>query len=120
MRRSLMLGVLVFVQHITRPADDLRRQAGKLGDLDPVAAVGSAGLDLAQEDNPAGILFYRDVEILHAFKAIEFRELVVVRGEESFRAAARVNELDDRPSDGQAVIGRRTPANLVEENERLR
>src|SRR5260370_37290350 len=108
MRGSLMFGVLVFVQNFSRAADDLRRQAGQLGHLDAVAAVGSAGLDLTQKDDPAGIGVFphRDVAVLHALKPVELRQLAVVSEEDSLGAAGGMNVLDDSPGYGQPVIGR--------------
>ena len=46
-------------QDLAGARGDLRRQAGELGDVDAVAAVGAAGHDLAQEDDLAADLLRR-------------------------------------------------------------
>src|SRR5579859_6493619 len=64
MRRGLLLGVFMFVQYFARADHHLGRKSRELADFNAVAAVGGSGLDLAQENDAAGILLYRYVEIL--------------------------------------------------------
>ena len=56
----------MFSQHLARPRDHVIRQACEFGDFDAVAAVRSAGLDLAQEDDSASGFFHRDMVVFHS------------------------------------------------------
>src|SRR6185437_9624935 len=60
------------------------------------------------------------VKILDAWKPVEFGELVIMGGEERSGAAAGMNVFDDSPGYGEAVISRRPPTNLIEQDERAR
>src|SRR5579859_5499201 len=105
-----MLGAFVFVEHFAGADHDLRGQAGQLGDLDSVAAVGSAGLYLTQKDDAAGVLFDGDMEVLDACQALQFCEFVVMGGEQGLGAAGRVDVFNNGPGNGQTIVGRSATA----------
>lgn len=115
-RRDIAAAGLQLLQYFLRAGDDLLRQSRELGDLDAVAAVGSAGNDLAEEYKVLPALFDGDVVVFHAReRALQLGELVVVGGEERFRAEpfAVGAELEHRAGDAHAVEGRGAAADLV-------
>ena len=72
-----------------RAGDHRGRQTGQPRDLDAVAAIGSAGENLVQEDDVVFPLARRDVEVDDAAEGVgEVGELVIVRGEERLRPRA--------------------------------
>ena len=64
------------------------RETGELGDRDAVALVGRAFLELAHEEHLAVLFSNREAEVAAAVeKQGDVGEFVIVRGEESTRAA---------------------------------
>ena len=99
--------------------DHRRRQAGELGNRDPVGAVGGARYHLVQEHHVA--LPFLDPHG-HVGEAIELagkrRELVEVSCEQGAAAIGLMQVLDRRPGDRQPVESRGAAPDLVEDHER--
>ena len=73
-------------ENLAGALDDRPRQAREARHLDAVAAIGSPGHDLAQEDDVVLPLARRDVEVDDARRRVgQIGQLVVVRGEERLR-----------------------------------
>src|SRR5215469_9335948 len=105
-------------QHLAGAAHHFLGQAGKLGDLDSIAAVGGAGRNLSQEYDTRARLLYRDVVVLHSGELLgQFRELEIMSSKQRLGAGAGVEILDRRPCDGQSIIGCRAATDLIEKNE---
>src|SRR6185437_4307727 len=113
-------GIFMLMQDLACTNDDFRGKTGQLGHFNSVAAVSGAGLDLPQKDDSTGIFFHRDVEILDSLKPVQFRQLMVVGGEERFGAAGGMNVFDNGPGDGETIIRCGSAANLVQQDERAR
>ena len=80
-------------------------------------------LQLTQEDDLAVDLLYRDVVVLDALEALlHLVQLMVMRGEERARLSLGmlVQVFDDGPRNGDAIVGTRATAQLVEEYQRVR
>ena len=119
--RQLVL--LEAVENLARARDHAGRQARQARDLDAVAAIRSAGHDLAQEHDLVVVLAGRHVVVHDARQGIgQVGQLVVVRGKQRLRPRARVRRevLGDGPGDAQPVEGRRAAADLVEHDEAAR
>ena len=81
--RAAVAGLLELAQHLLRPLDDRPRQAGQLGHVDAVAAVGAAGQDAVEEDHPPPLFGHGHVVVLHPRQeGRQLHQLVVVGGEE--------------------------------------
>ena len=76
--------------------------------------------ELAKEEHAPIDLTGGDVVVLHALETpLEVIEFVVVRSEEGLGSPVGivVQVLDDSPSDGDAIVGAGTTAQLIEEDE---
>ena len=115
--------VLQLLQNMPGTGQHLLGQARQLGDLDTVAAVGTAGDDLPQEDDILAPCADGDVIVADAGQlALQRRQLVIVGGEQGlgpqlFRVGA---VLQHRPGNGHAVKGRGAPADLVQNQQTVR
>ena len=116
MRSKLLQRLLGAAHHLARNACQLRH-------MDAVALVRATRHDLAQEDHLALLLGHGDVIRPHARQdARDLDQLMVVRGEERLRAAARVvvQILHDGAGDGQPVIGAGATPDLVQDHQAAR
>ena len=113
-----MFTLLVFLQNFAGAFNDAARKTSEAGDFDAVALVGTPRLDVAQENDFAGRLFHRDMNIFHARKEVgKFCEFVIVRGEKGARARVPLKMLDDGPRDGETIEGGGAAADFIEEYE---
>ena len=97
---------------------DIGGQAGQPGDVDAVGTVRAPRLQPVEEDDVPTGLPHRDVERGRARQRLrEADEFVVVGGEHGARSEF-VQPLGHRPRDREAVVRRRAPPDLVEEDER--
>src|SRR5207249_2212957 len=93
---------------------DFLWQSGKARDLDAVALIGATGDDFAQKNDLLIPFAYHDIQIADAFAILgEFRQLVIVRGEQCARFDLVVEKLCDAPCDGEPVEGGRAATDLV-------
>ena len=93
--------------------------AGEARDRDAVAAARRAGHEAVQEHHVVAVLARGDGVVRDARRLLrELGELVVVRREERAAADDVVQVLGDRPGDGEAVVGARAAADLVEDDQR--
>jgi len=77
--------------------------------------------NFTQEHNGVTPLAHGDVEILKARQSLgELGQLVIVRGEQGFRANGVVQVLDDTPREAQAVEGARAAPDFVQHDEAAR
>ena len=118
---QLVLALFVAPQNFPGALDDAARQAREARHFDAVALVGAAFLDAPQKDDFVGRFLDGDVDIFHAGQQVgQFGELVIVRGEQGARARLRLQMLDHRPGDGEAVEGGRAAADFVEQHQAVR
>src|SRR5450432_4846922 len=115
---GFMLGVLMLMQNFPCAHDHIWRKTGELGDFYSIAAVSGSWLHFAQEDNAAGVLFYRDMEVLDSRQAIKLCEFVIMSREQSFGFAGGVDVFHNGPGDGQAIVGRGAAADFIQQDER--
>src|ERR1022692_5139311 len=94
------LGTLMLGQHLTRTIYYVSRQPSQLGDFNAVALIGRTFLHPAQKNNPAAALLHRDVIVLYPAQPVgQFRQLVIMRGEQRLSAGVGVDIFDrDRKS----------------------
>ena len=106
------------LQHFFGAGGDRFRQAGELGDMDAVAAVGGAGADLVQKHDLALPLLdpHRVAGERRQFGG-EGGQLVVMGREQGATAVDAVQMLERRPGDRQPVKGRGAAADLVEDHK---
>ena len=120
-RRRAALVAFQGFQHRLGAGDDGRRQARQPRDVDAVRTVGGAGSDFVQEYRLAPPLAHPHGvagEIVQPRG--KARELVVVRREQGAATVHRVQVLDRRPGNGEAVERGRAAADLVENDQRAR
>ena len=105
-------------QHLLGARRHALGQAGELGDMDPVGAVGGAGADLVQKDDVVlPLLDPHRVAGEQGELGGECRQLVVMRRKEGAAAVDLVQVLEGRPRDREAVEGRRTAPDLVQDDQ---
>ncbi len=108
-------------QNFTRALDNRGRQSGEASDFNAIAAVGLARSDSVEEDDAIACFFYTDAEIADAIELTgKFCQFVIVSGEECLCTGGGGNVFDHRPGEGQSVVGRRTAANFIENDEAVR
>src|SRR6266513_2176442 len=105
---------------LTRSHDHLARKAGKLRDMNAVAAVGAPRHDLMQEDDT--LAFFADFhpEVAQPRQPLGQRgQLVVMSCEQRQRAQlwSIVQVLQDRLGDADAVVGAGAAADLIEDEQ---
>src|SRR5947207_12825886 len=106
------------LQDFAGALDHTARKSGEPRHFDAITLVRTAGLDAAQKNNLAGRFFYRDMNVFHRGEQVaEFRQFVVMRGEERARTRGVLQMFDDRPGDGEPTKGGRTPPNYLEHHE---
>ena len=112
--------LLQFGQQLASPADDRPWDAGQLGDVDAIGAVGPAAPQLVQKHHAAILLDRGHVVVLDARQdVLQLGQLVVVGGEQRSAAEPRlvVQVLDHRARDRHAVVGARAAPDLVQNNQ---
>ena len=125
MRLHAYAGVVGFelLQYVLGTLHDRARHTRYFSHMNTERVLRSAAHQLAQEDNLAVKLLHRHIVVLYTLEVfLHLVQLVIVSGEERARLRLRVlvKILHDSPGDGDAVVGRRAAAQLVEEHERTR
>src|SRR6202022_981325 len=95
-------------EHLSGADHDLARQAGELGDMDAVAAIGAALDHLVEKDDALALFADLHPKIPQPRKLLgQRRQLVIMGGEERQRAKLRciVEILEDRRCDAPAAGG---------------
>ena len=100
--------------------DDDVREPGELGDLDSVALIGTSLYDLSKKDDV--VAFFLDCDTVVAdvvYFSLELSELVIVRGKQCLCAEELfvADVFEDSPCDGQPVVSRCSPSDLVQNEE---
>ena len=114
---------LQLLQNGVGTLDDALRHTRYFGHMDTKRVLATTTFQFTQEDYLAVQFLYRYVIVLDALKVLlHLVQLMIVSGEEraSLRLGMFVQIFDDSPRYGDAVVGRRTTAQLVEQHQRTR
>src|ERR1700730_13495308 len=110
-------------EHLPGADYDLARQARELGDMDPIAAIGTALDHLVEKDDPLTLFADCHPKIAQPRKLLSKRgQLVIMGGKERQRAKLRciVEIFEDRLRDAHAVVGAGAATDLVENEQAAR
>ena len=112
------MGSLQLGQESPCSGKQLGREPRQARHLDAVRAVRASLLEPSQEDDVVAGLADRHVQVLHAWKKVaQLGEFVVVGGEDGLGADVLMKVLGDRPRDRHAVVGGRSPPDLVQQDQ---
>src|SRR5262249_22301239 len=93
---NLMLAFFMLLENLPGSLQNLCRQSGQTGYLNPVALVRAAWFDLAEENDILRRLFHSHMIVLHPRKELsQFGHLVVMSCKESLGPGAMVQVFDD-------------------------
>src|SRR5690348_18295029 len=93
-------------------------QARKPRDFDSIAFIRAPWLDAPQKHDLAARLLHGNVHIFHSGQELlQFRQFVIMRGEERSRSRSGVKRFHNSPRNREAVEGSRAAANLIEEDK---
>ena len=118
--RGTLIRQLELFQDGAGATDDSGWDTCEFGDVDAVGAIGGTIDNPVQEDDPTVLLKDIHARTMHEREdRFEASQLVIVGGEEGLAAQFGdiVDVLDDRPGDGQTVVGAGAAADFVEDDK---